>query len=220
MISYNIEANPEDIREAKSLFEFIGGNSADAVRIAINRAAPKIRTKASQAIRRQVRLKAQFINNPESGLKVVKATRAKLSGAIQTPSRGLLLTRYSTDPQISGDKVGWLRPPVIPPRGIKVKVKPTGSPETMSNKFFYIILPNSRALAIARRRSSAQIASARSRGTGGGSKGGSIDVAYAPSLSQVFSDVRDEVLPEAGQIYQSELLDAMRFLLQKQFPKE
>lgn len=216
MISYNIEVNPEDIREAKSLFEFVGGNSSDAVRIAINRSAPKVRTKASQAIRSQVRLKAQFINQR---LTVKRASRGNLTGSIKTPSRGLLLTRYSTDSQISGDKVSWFKAPAIPPRGIKVKVKPTGSPQAMSKKFFYIVLPN-RQLAIARRRSSSEVAKAKAAGRGAGSKGGRIDVAYGPSLSQVFSDVRDDVLPEAGEIYQAELLDAMRFLLQKKFPKE
>lgn len=217
MIGYEITANKQDIAEAVSLFEFVGGNTSDAMRIAINKAAPRVRTKASSAIRSQVRLKAAYVRER---LTIKKATRSNLSGAIKTPSRGLLLTRYSTDSLISGDKVGWLKPPPVPPRGIKVKVKPTGSPETFPNEFFYMVLPNSRQLAIARRRTAAEVTAAQAAGKGPGSKGGKVDVKYGPSLSQVFNTVRDDVLPESSDIYQQELLNAMSFVLRKQFPKE
>lgn len=216
-ITYSVEADSDDLREARSLFEFVGGNSEDAVRVAINRTGPKVRTKASKAIRSQVRLKARFVKEK---LKFKRASRKNLSGAITTPSRGLLLTRYSTDPKIGGSKGQWAKPPPIPSRGIKVKVKPTGRPKTMSNNWFYMVLKDSKALGIVRRRSSGEIAAARSKGKGGGSRGGKIDVAYGPSISQVFNTVRDDVLPEASEIYQGELLDAMRFLLTKKFPKE
>ena len=205
MIGYNISANKDQIADAISLFEFVGGNSDDALRVAINRAAPKVRTKASQAIRGQVRLKAAYVNGE---LTIRKASRSKLSGAISAPSRGLLLSKYSTDAQVSSEKISWLKPPNAPARGIKVKVKPTGPSKPMGSAFFYMVLPKSRALAIVRRRDTP------------GPQGGKIDVAYAPSLSQVFNTVRDDVLPEAGKIYQDELLDAMRFLLAKKYPKE
>lgn len=205
MIQYEITADRQDIAEAVSLFEFVGGNTSDAMRIAINKAAPRVRTSASKAIRSQVRLKAAFVRDR---LAIRKATRSRLSGAIQTPSRGLLLTRYSTDTNINPDKTSWILPPPLPKQGIKVKVKPSGSPKKMGREFFYMVLPGSKALAIVRRREKA------------GPKGGKIDVAYAPSLSQVFNTVRDEVLPEASEIYQDELLKAMGFVLRKQFPKE
>jgi hypothetical protein len=205
VISYEVKVDEAQLADAKALFEFVGGNSADAVRVAINRAAPKVKTKASQAIRTQVRLKAGYVNGL---LTVKKASRANLSGRITTPSRGLLLTRFSTDAQISGGTFTGLPP--IPKRGIRVKVKPSGPIKVVTSepKPFYIILPKSNALAIARRRTTL------------GSEGGKIEVLYGPSLSQVFNTVRDDVLPEASEIYQAELLDAMRFLLTKKYPKE
>lgn len=205
MISYEVKADSDDVAQAISLFEFVGGNAKDAIRVAINKAAKPIRTKASSAIRDQVRLKAGYVRDR---LTIKKATRGNLSGAIRTPSRGLLLSRFSTDPNVNPEKVSWLKPPPEPPRGIKVKVKPSGSSKTMSNNFFYMVLPQSRALAIVRRRDKV------------GPRGGKIDVAYGPSLSQVFTDVSEDVLPEASEIYEKEMLDAIRFLLQKKFPKE
>ena len=56
MIAYNVQVDEVAVRDAASLFEFVGGNSEDALRIAINKTAPKIRTLASKAIRTQVRL--------------------------------------------------------------------------------------------------------------------------------------------------------------------
>jgi hypothetical protein len=207
VISYEIKPDAAQIADAVSLFEFVGGNSKDAIRVAINRAAPKVRTKASQAIRTQVRLQASYVN---SRLTIRRASRTNLSGAVATPSRGLLLSKFSTDPQVSGDKISWLKPPDEPAKGIRVKVKPSGPTKGVGGepKPFYMVLPKSRALAIVRRR------------TAVGAEGGEIEVLYGPSLSQVFNTVRDDVLPEAGQIYQAELLDAMRYLLTKQYPKE
>jgi len=205
MIGYTIQARQDDIAEAVSYFEHVGGHTSDAIRIAINKAAPKVKTLASAAIRSQVRLKAKYVRER---LAIKKASRSDLSGAIRTPSRGLLLSKYSTDSNVSSDKVSWIKPPPVPARGIRVKVKPVGSTKPLGKEFFYMVLPNSRALAIVRRRESP------------GPKGGKIDVAYSASLSQVFNTVRDDVLPEASDIYQFQLLDAMRFILQKKYPKE
>ncbi len=207
MISYNVTANKEQIAEAISLFEFVGGNTTDAVRIAINRAAPKVRTKASAAIRTQVRLTAGYVNEK---LTITKATKKSLSGAIRAESRGVLMTKYSTNTQAASEKIGWILPPANPPGGIKVKIKPSGStqavkgsPGEIIGKPFYMVLRNSHALAIAGRK-----------------PGGGIKVFHAPSVSQVFNTVRDDVLQEAADIYQSELLDAMRYILVKQHPPE
>jgi len=203
---YSVKVDRGDVEEALSLLEFVGGNASDAVRVGINKAGPKIRTKASSEIRSQVRLKASYVKDR---LKLTKASRRKLEGRISTPSRGLLLSRFSTDANISGDKVSWIKPPPEPARGIKVKVKPAGPIKTMSNDWFYLVLRGSGRVGIARRRPKGQL----------GPRGGKFDVAYGPSLSQVFTDVKDDILPEAGEIYQEQVLDAVRFLLQKKTPR-
>lgn len=208
-ISYEVKPDEAAIREAVSLFEFVGGQTSDAIRIAINKAAPKIRTKASRAIREQVRLQASYVNER---LVIKRATRANLSGRITTPSRGLLLSRFSTDGSVANGTAGSVPKP--PARGIRVKVKPTGAAKPVQGdretqgKPFYIRLKDSGGIGIAARLKKA------------GSRGGRIKVFHGPSLSQVFSTVRDDVLPEAGREYQAQLLDAMRYLLRKQYPPE
>lgn len=203
-VAYNVELDRDAIKEAISLFEFVGGNSADALRVAINKAGPKVKTAAGRAIREQVSLKAAYVNER---LTFKRATRKDLSGAIGTPSRGLLLSRFATEPNVSNESISWIKPPPNPYGGHYVKVKPD-EPERKigrggDSKPFYIVLKGSRALGIARRTSS-----------------GAIDVLHGPSLSQVFDDVRGDVLPDAGAELQAQLLDAMRYLLVKQYPPE
>lgn len=211
VISYEVNVNQQQVANALALFEFIGGNSSDAIRIAINKTTPQVRTRASRAIREQVRLQVSYVNNR---LTIRKATRAKLSGAISTPSRGLLMTKFSTDSAISGDKVSWIVAPDEPKQGIRVKVKPKGSASifkgaegknlpAMEGKPFYMILKNSRQLGIARRLQGSR----------------KVHVFHGPSLSQVFNKVRDQVLPEAATIYEKEVREAIRFLLDKRIQR-
>jgi len=136
-------------------------------------------------------------------LKFSAANRKNLSARITTPSRGILLTRFSTDPNVNPDNKSWIKPPPIPARGIRVKVKPKGRTKGLSRDFFYMVLKDSRALGIVKRKPS-----------------GGYDVAYGPSLSQVFSDIRTDLLPAASAEYQFQFLDAMRFILARKFPKE
>lgn len=208
-LSFEFIANQEGVKDAVDTFKFIGGNTDEAIRIAINKSAPRVRTLASARIREQVRLSASYVNER---LVIRRATRKVLSGAITTPSRGLLLSRFSTDSLIAGDRVGWIKPPAVPPRGIRVKVKPsgvatevTGDSDTKGNKPFYVILNGGQNIGIA------------ARLTGQKKK---FKVFSGPSLSQVFNTVRDDVLGPAGDIYQVQLLDAIRYLTLKQLPVE
>lgn len=211
---YSIEVNKEQVQDAIALFKFVGGNTTDAVRIAINKSITPVRQKVSEAIRTQVRLKASYVKDPKN-LIVKKASRSALNGYIRANSRGLLMTRYSTDSTIANYDGLWQGPaPPVPPRGIRVKIKPSGSTINMSAdktrpQPFFLVFKN-KALGIVRRRGADEI----------GPRGGKIKVYNAPSLSQVFNTVRDDVLPEASEIYQKQLLDAMRYILQKQYPPE
>lgn len=209
MIGYEVRVDEAKLRQAIGVFELVGGNTDKAVRVAINKAGPKVRTRASREIRSQVRLKAADVNRR---LKFERATSGKLEGRIRAPSRGLLLSRFATNRQVADPNIRWLSPPPEPPRGIKVKVKPRGGTEKVTGgsdvagKPFYMVLPNSRRLAIAARRRTS------------GPEGGEIKVFFGPSLSQVWTDVKDDVQPEASEIYTGELIDAMRFLLAKEHP--
>lgn len=190
-------------------YDFIGGNTDDVLRVALNKSGPKVRVIARKGIQGQVRLPAKYINDR---MKFQRATRRKLSAVITTPSRGLLSSRFSTDSTVAKnqDKVSLLRAPPVPPRGIRVKIRPKGSPKTfkgkpgeIDGKPFYMLLPQSRAVAIVGRRATA------------GKRGGKIKVFYSPSLSQVFNSVREEITPDAQAVLSDELQDAVRFLLIK-----
>lgn len=203
-VSYNVELDRSQIAEAISLFEFVGGNSDDALRVAINKAGSKVKTLAGRKIREQVSLKAAYVNDR---LTFKRATRKDLSGAIGTPSRGLLLSRFSSEPNVANESIAWIKPPPAPYGGHYVKIKPEEPAKKIGrggdSKPFYIVLKGSRALGIARRTAD-----------------GSIDVLHGPSLSQVFDDVRVNVMPTASAELQAQLLDAMRYLLVKQYPPE
>lgn len=202
-LSFEFLVNQEQVSDAIKTFEFIGGNSADAIRVAINKTTPRVRTRASALIREQVRLTASYVGDR---LTIGKATRARLSGSIHTPVRGLLLSRFSTDSLIAGDKTSWIRPPFVPDRGIRVKVKPNDAPKVVKGdaqtqgKPFYVVLNGGQNVAIA----------ARFKG-----ERRKFKVFYGPSLSQVFTTVKNDILDEASNIYRDEIIDAVRYLTQK-----
>ena len=211
-VAYTVEPNREQLAEAIALFEFIGGSTRDAVRVAINKAGPQVKTASSREIRNSIRLKASYVNGK---LGFNRATNSNLSGKITTESRGLLLSRFSTDPLVAnGERVSWVKPPPVPSYGIRVKVKPSGTykpvrgDDETEGKPFYMVLPNSRALGIAARRKPGSY----------GPKGGKIKVFYGPSVSQVFNRVKDEV--PSSEIYTKQLIDAMRYVLTKRKPTE
>lgn len=209
-IRYEIKPNEASLSEAMALLEWYGIHTEDAVRIAINKTAPRVRTMASREIRNQVRLQASYVN---SRMSVIRASRGQLTGGISTPSRGMLLSRFSTDTSIADDARTWDRAPAVPPRGIRVKVKPSGSVKVVrggsgtKGQPFYMRLPGGNLGIVARRQFP-------------GPEGGRIDVLYGPSLSQVFDSVRDDVLPAATEEYERQLIDAMRYLAVKRLPPE
>ena len=201
--SYNLEIDPAKLSEAVSLFKFVGGNTNEALRLAINKTTPKVRTEASSRIRQQVRLTASYVRE---NLTIKKATRSSLDGRLTTPSRGIMLSRFSTDTQITSDKVAWFKAPLTPKAGIFVKIKTSGARKKVEGKHggsvFYTLLNNRKTVAIAER-----IPGSRK-----------IDVLHGPSLSQVFNTVRADVMPMAREEYQAQVLDAMRYIVRKQNP--
>lgn len=220
MIEYKVTVDKDKLADAISLFEFVGGNTTNAVRIAINRAGPKVLTgskpitNVSKEIRSQIRVTARFLTEKNAAgvprMWFKKAYSDNLSGAIRTQSRGLLLSHFDWKPKVS--LYGSI---YTPPEGIKVRVKPAGAiqfvkgkPSEVYGDPFYIRLKNSGAVGIGMWRVQS------------GAAGGRIKVLYGPSVSQVFDDVKDTILPVASDVYQDELLDAMRYLLAKQYPPE
>jgi hypothetical protein len=200
-----VEVNSAQVKEVISLFEFIGGNSKDAFRIAINKTLPIAKTAASVGIRAELKIKASEVKKK---LVNEKATRGKLQGRIKSSKKGRLLARYSTTAAIRNNTWAGSSPPPVPKRGIRVEVTPgqrkvvRGSSDGKGSPF-YILLKNG-VVSIAQRRKTA------------GPRGGKLLLLYGPSVSQAFGNIKEDVAAE--DIYQSKMLESINYLLRKEHP--
>lgn len=179
----NVQIDKASLSNVRFVLRGIQDEAPKILSRALNATAKKARTEGSKAIRKEVNLKASYVN---SRLTIRKATFRNLQSKVITPNRGLLLSRFSTNAQVRNENISWIKPPQVPKRGIKVKVSPgggsktiTGDPETKGQPF-YIALNNGRAAIAARRK---QL----------GPRGGKLKVFYGPSLSQVFNNVVDDL---------------------------
>lgn len=212
MSGITIKPNLEDVREAVSYFEFVGGNTTQAVRVAINKTIPIAKTKIAKGITDRVNLKSTYV---KSKIDFVKASRSGLNGRVYANSRGLLLSKYEY-----GAKTSLLTGLVTPDSPIRVKVKKgsgqiktvTGDKDTYGKPFLFRLKGGGGDDGI-------------DYGIGGwrkspGPKGGRIKAFLAPSVSQEFDESRDKVLPAIADDYQNAMLNAMNYLLQKKYPVE
>ena len=183
------------LRDLQRDLSAIKNGSSKAMSRAINHTLGVTRTEASQRIRKQVALKAGYVKDR---LVIRKATIAKPVGMIRTPSRGVLLSRYANRSYKS-------KP------GLGVKVKAGGGFKHMPGAFFIGPLKNSGATAIAIRtekalpsRSGALLKPKRFQG---------IKILYGPSVSQVFTDVKDDLqAPSGNRLMQRLAYEADRLL--------
>ncbi|TFH84812.1 hypothetical protein EQG41_20425 [Billgrantia azerbaijanica] len=174
------------LRDLRRDLSHIKNGSNKAMSRAINHTLGVTRTEASTQIRKQVKLKAGYVRER---LKIRKATVNKLQGAIRTPSRGVLLSRFPNRAYKRG--------------GIGVQVKPSGGKKRMPGAFFIGPLKNSGVMAIAIR---------TQHGPGLGRSGG-LKITYGPSVSQVFTDVKDDLqAPSGNRLMQRLAYEADRLL--------
>lgn len=158
------------VREIYDDLAHIKNGAPRAMSKAINHTLGVTRTEASVEIRKQVKLKAGYVKEK---LKIRKATYTKLQGAIQTPTRGTLLTRYPHRKYVN-------KP------GIGVQVKPVGGKEHMPGAFFITFKNGVTGIAI------------RTKYGPGLGRSEGIKVLYGPSVSQVFTDVKDDLQAPSG----------------------
>ncbi|WP_136247937.1 phage tail protein [Halomonas borealis] len=164
-----IRVDRQAVREIYDDLAHIKDGAPKAMSRAINHTLGVTRTEASKEVRKQVKLKAGYVRDK---LKVRRATTSKPQGAIQTPTRGTLLTRYPNRQYKKG--------------GIGVQVKPTGGKQKMPGAFFIRFANGNQAVAIRTK-----------RGPGLGRSEG-LKVLYGPSVSQVFTDVKDDLQATSG----------------------
>ncbi|MGM0517898.1 MAG: phage tail protein [Pseudomonadota bacterium] len=176
-----------DQAQIKSIYDdlaHIKNGAPRAMSRAINHTLGVTRTESSKEIRKQVKLKAGYVRDK---LKIRKATVSQLQGAIQTPTRGTLLTRYPHRQYKKG--------------GIGVQVKPSGGKQKMPGAFFITFGNGVQAIAY------------RTKSGPGLGRSEGIKVLYGPSVSQVFTDVKDDLqAPSGNRLMQRLAYEADRLL--------
>lgn len=182
-----ITVDKQAIRRIESDLMHIKHGAPRAMSRAINHTLGVTRTEASKEIRKQVKLKAGYVRDK---LTVKRATVNSLNGAIRTPTRGTLLTRYPHRAYKEG--------------GAGVQVKPSGGKKRMPGAFFIRFANGVQAIAI------------RTQYGPGLGRSEGIKVLYGPSTSQVFSDVKDDLqAPSGNRLMQRMGYEAERLLKQQ-----
>ncbi len=212
MMRYNIAADQEQLKAAQKLVNFIVDNSTDATRTAVNKTARRMKIVSRKEIQKDIRLELSYINKR---LTVKGARKGQQTAKITTPSRGLRLTKFSTDESIAAEGVSWIKPPIEYTRrkdqassDFSVQIKPGGSVKDVKGKPnksepFIIVGKGSRALILVQRKPD-----------------GKMDALYGPSLSQVFSSVRERIIPDAEKELKKQMNDAINALIKQQHPTE
>lgn len=164
-----ITVDKQAIRRIESDLMHIKNGAPRAMSNAINHTLGVTRTEASKEIRKQVKLKAGYVRDK---LRVQRATVGRLNGAIRTPTRGTLLTRYPHTRYKNGD--------------MGVQIKPTGGKKRMPGAFFIRFANGVQGIAI------------RTKYGPGLGRSEGLKVLYGPSTSQVFTDVKDDLQAPSG----------------------
>lgn len=179
-----IRVDRRAIRQVESDLSHLKNGAPKALSRAINHTLTVTRTEASKEIRKQVKLKAGYVRKK---LTLRKANTGNLTGAISTPSRGTLLSRYPHRQYKNGN--------------IGVQVKPAGGKKKMPGAFFIHFSNGNTGIAIRTK-----------HGPGLGRSEG-IKVLYGPSVSQVFTDVKDDLQqPSANRLMERLGHEAQRLL--------
>ena len=182
------------------------------MRAGINRAMTQTRTFATDKIYDQLNLTKTYIRNR---MIIDKAIKGSVKPArIYAGEQPILLSRYSTNRQIKNPDNKWTIAPDKPVRGIKVKR--AGSSVTVEDAF-YMVLPNSNALGIVRRR----IGEINPKT--GKEK---IKVLFGPDVDQALKSdkkgpsILSQMAPFGADRAVIEIAQFMNGVLKRQFPKE
>lgn len=166
-----IKVDHAAMQEVFRALSHIRNGASTATMRALNHTLDKTRTSANSAIREQVALPASYV---KERLRPKKATKNNLSARLEAMRRGVLLSRY----QNRDLKVG-----------VSVKVKPgPGQTKKMPGAFYITFANGVRAIAIRTQ-----------RGPGLGRSEG-LKLLHGPSVSQVYTDVKDDMTQPSGRL--------------------
>lgn len=202
-----VEVNEQQLNDVRERLDYIKNGANRALSRALNKTASKAKTEASKAIRTQVRLTADYVRDklkgPADGFQY-KATIEKLTSKISTPKRGVRLDNFLTSlfPYRAGR-------PTAP---IKVKVKPSSSAISIASGF-WVPAKNSGGYLIAVRNEVL-----RAQGMKQKLSSGQYTVLSGPSLSQVFTAVKDDISDAMNEYLAQSLERETSWLIQKNPP--
>lgn len=195
-----VQINKGQLADVRRMLSGIKNGAARAEARALNRVASKAKTRGGKDIRKDVRLPAAYVRDR---LNLKKATFSNLQSAVVTPSRGLLLSYFLSGKGNAARYVKGLGTIAVSVgdyqqrRNVSVKVKPTGRAKKMPNAFILPRLKYSGVPGVAIR------------------KNGKLDVLHGPSLSQVFTDVKEKMAPDMADELAAELDREASYLLSK-----
>ena len=193
MAGLNVRLNQQDIDTANRLLNGVKNGAKRAITRTLSRTLDKAATRANQEIRKDVRLTATYVRGK---LLKNKPSFSKPTAILSAEKRGVLLTRYKYRVLAKG-------------KGVRVWVKQSGSSADMPSAFLVRNLKNSGADGIAL---PPGIKAPRDQGITS-SGGTQFDVLHGPSVSQVFTEVKDEIEPEMSAFATQELLRQIDVIL-------
>lgn len=176
------EADLVGDKRALTFLRRLGKEGQKAITRATNNTGRKARTLSSREIRSDVALSAAYVR---ARLLIKRATFKRAEYVIRAKRRGVLMTRYPYRELQSG--------------GVSVKIKRKGARKKIENGFVTRLNAQGRRVdAIAVPDYTGAVGKKRAKYKTGNLK---IRVLYAPSVSQVFNDVRDRITPEVERYF-------------------
>lgn len=161
--------------------QYIKDGANLALTRALNESSNRAKTRGSQEIRKDVRLKAAYVKSKLKSAKDTpanKATFSRLQSKVSADSRGLLMSKFVT--------TGIGETP------IKSRVKASGAITEWKSAFWLKLRQGKTqdgTLGVFIKRKKL------------GKRGGKFKAVYAPSVSQVFNEVREEIAPEMNDYF-------------------
>lgn len=210
MTRFEVQVDPAQIKEVRDRLDYLKNGANRALSRALNKTASKAKTIASKAIRQQVNLSAAYVREtlkgPANGLEY-KATVSKLEAKLSAPQRGIRLDRFLVSPAPSrAGKPAMGEEP-------RVKVKASGSEVTLWSGF-WVRAKNSGGFLIAVRNDVLRKLGMKQQISGALG----YSALHGPSVSQVFTQVKDSISPDLTPVLADNLQHEMDWLLLKYPP--
>lgn len=188
-----LEINLDGVKDLQSFFETAPEAVTAAARDAINGAVRFGYAESSRQIRQEVNFTQDYIGSVAQGnrLKVSRyATQDNLEGTITAEQRAVSLARFADDRSLGGKE------------GVTVRVKAGGAARRLATAFLIKLKAGNAAVSqdnfnigLAIRLKPGETVGNKTKQIPYGKGDPTLYLLYAPSVDQVFRDVRDKVTP-------------------------